>query len=375
MVPAMSHLDDPTLDAAADLQRLAVHAPAGAYPMWVGRGLLARAGALLLEAGLAPSAVGVVCQEPVKRRYAEPLLRALERAGFSPSLVEIPDGGASKTLTTVAALYQRFAALGFDRHTPILALGGGVVGDVAGFAAATFMRGMPLVQVPTTVLAMVDSSVGGKTGVDLPEGKNLVGAFNPPRAVIADVDVLGSLPAPERRSGVAEVLKHGIIGDRDLFESLCHKALDDIDPEIIVQAVAVKITVLEEDPAERGRRAVLNLGHTFGHGFEVASAYSIRHGEAVGVGMLAAAHLALKLGICGRALPRLIRGALTLQGLPIALTGLDPAAVRRGMAMDKKRRGGRPVFVLPRGIGDVILVEDPDPAAVDDALSAVLLPG
>jgi 3-dehydroquinate synthetase len=230
------------------------------------------------------------------------------------------------------------------------------IGDMAGFAAATYMRGLPLVQVPTTLLAMVDSSVGGKTGVDLPAGKNLVGAFKQPSLVVIDPTLLATLPAADFRAGLAEVVKAAVIGSPQLFKKL---ETGQLDPAwLIREAVAVKVAVVQADPYEQGQRAVLNLGHTFAHAFEALSDYRLRHGEAVAMGMGAAARLAVDLGRCAPGIARRIVALLDHLGLPTAIPGYDPEAVWTAMTSDKKKQGSQVRFVLPLDIGQVDVFDD-----------------
>jgi 3-dehydroquinate synthetase len=248
-----------------------------------------------------------------------------------------------------------------------------VTGDVAGYAAATFMRGMPLVQVPTTVLAMADASIGGKTGVNLGAAKNLVGAFKQPRAVVIDPGFLRSLPDEELANGLAEVVKAGVIGDPALLEALARGGAppkhDGVTwAELIRRAVAVKAEIVSADPLESGRRAVLNLGHTFGHGLESASGFRVRHGEAVAVGMVAAAHVAARLGLAGWGVAEVLTEALLRVGLPVRHDGPAPELVLEHMGIDKKRRAGRLRFVLPLAIGSVQVVDDVPDAIVLDVL-------
>jgi shikimate kinase/3-dehydroquinate synthase len=268
----------------------------------------------------------------------------------------MPAGEAHKTLDTVSDLYAQFLAAGLDRSGLVVALGGGVVGDVVGFAAATYMRGLPVVQIPTTLLAMVDSSVGGKTGVDLPAGKNLVGAFKQPKLVAIDPKVLATLLPADFRAGLAEVAKAGVIGSPALFSRL-EDGRTDLS-WIIREAVAVKIDVVEADPYEGGRRAVLNLGHTFAHAFERLSDYRLRHGEAVAMGVAAAARLAVDLGHCQPGVSQRIIALLDHLGLPTAPPDYDPEAVWAAMTADKKKQGARLRFVLPLDIGQVDVFND-----------------
>ena len=378
--------------------RIPVSYPGGGYEILIGDGMSAELGQALRGAGLTPGRCALVSQPAIAAAQAEPLLASLVEAGFDPALVEMPDGEAHKTLATVAGLLDAFVAAGLDRRSPVIALGGGVVGDVAGFAAATYLRGVPLVQVPTSLLAMVDASVGGKTGVDLPQGKNLVGAFKQPALVVIDPETLRTLPSDEFRSGLAEVVKAGMIGDPGLFEVMEGRRggvtppLRDTGgvtpplrgtggvtpplrgtggvtpplrlPDLIARAVQVKVAVVQEDPFEQGRRAALNLGHTFGHAYETLSGYRLRHGEGVSIGLVAATRLAARLALCDPALPARVENLLERLGLPVQAPGFAPQQVLAAMGADKKRIGGRLRFVLPRALGAVELMDDVPTEAV-----------
>lgn len=353
--------------------RIPVRIPNGSYNIWIGEGLLADAGALVLREALQNSQPGrcaVITHPAIGEAHGHTLLSSLRLAGFTPVLEEIPGGEVNKTLDTVASLYERFVEAQLDRRSPVIALGGGVVGDVAGFAAATYLRGVPFVQIPTSLLAMVDASVGGKTGVDLPQGKNLVGAFKQPALVLIDPAVLSTLPPAEFRSGLAEVVKHGIIGAPELFEALEGK--DGLIPPalaaLIADAVRVKVAVVEEDPFESGRRAVLNLGHTFGHAIEIVSGYRTRHGEGVAIGLAAATRLAARRGLCDPALVARVEGLLERLELPTRAFGLSTEQIVAAMATDKKRAGSRLRFVLPRALGDVDVFDD---VATEEALAVL----
>jgi shikimate kinase/3-dehydroquinate synthase len=346
---------------STDYSTTVVHYPGGSYPIYQREGLLQRAGELLAWLGWTGT-VAVVTNPTVGAIYGEPLRESLVGAGFAPALCEMPDGEIHKTLDTVSKLYSSFVRAGLDRGSLVIALGGGVLGDTAGFAAATFMRGLPFVQVPTSLLAMVDSSVGGKVGVDLPEGKNLVGAFKQPVAVVVDPALLATLSPFELRSGMAEVVKAGVIGSPTLLEAIERQSQN--LAWMIDRAIKVKIAVVEEDPYEQGRRAVLNLGHTFGHAFELLSGYRMRHGEAVSAGMIVAARLAVALGRCDWGTVARIEKALTRLGLPVRSPDFEPEAVWRAMSADKKKRGGRLRFVLPEEIGHVVVVDDVPKEAV-----------
>lgn len=337
--------------------RIPVSYPGGDYEILIGDGVLGELGRAMLSAGLQPGPCAVVSQPAIAAAQAGRLIQGLAEVGFDPVVIEMPDGEAHKTLATVAGLYDAFVAAGLDRRSPVIGLGGGVVGDVAGFAAASYLRGVPFVQAPTSLLAMVDASVGGKTGVDLPQGKNLVGAFKQPALVAMDPETLKTLPSDEFRSGLAEVVKHGMIGDPGLFETMEGRGVLALSG-LVARAVRVKVAVVQEDPFEQGRRAALNLGHTFGHAFETLSGYRLRHGEAVSIGLAAATRLAARLELCQPALVTRVEGLLDRLDLPIRADGFAPEQVLAAMGTDKKRIGRRLRFVLPRAIGDVNLFDD-----------------
>jgi shikimate kinase/3-dehydroquinate synthase len=355
---------------------LPVHHPGGEYPIHVGDGLLAHVGGALCATGVPEgTSVAVVSNPTVAPLYGAQVEVSLRSAGLQPFACSIPDGEQHKTLATVAALYDQFLGGGLDRSGTVLSLGGGVTGDVAGLAAATFMRGVRFAQVPTTLLAMVDASVGAKTGVDLPQGKNLVGAFKQPVLVVIDPTVLATLPVEEIRSGMAEVIKHGVISAPALFAelesrppqspisnlqspiSVLHSPFS-ISTSQIAHSLHVKIDVVEEDPFEGGRRAVLNLGHTVGHALERLSGFTLRHGEAVGIGMVAAARIAAELRRADPALAGRIEEVLSAWGLPVRCPSFEADAIWDAMAHDKKRRGRSLRWVLPRAIGQVEITED-----------------
>ncbi len=336
-----------------------VRHPTGAYPVHIGAGLRHRVGQFLADIEYTRAAF-VVTDEHVAPLYANDVIRSLERAGFTAHLIVLPPGEKHKNLATVQRLYDAFIRGGIDRRTPVIALGGGVIGDTAGFAAATILRGVPFVQMPTTLLAMVDASVGGKTGVDLPQGKNLVGAFKFPEMVLMDVETLATLPTVEFACGMAEVIKHGLIADPGLLD-MVDGAERDLTG-LVARAVQVKITVVEEDPHEKGRRAVLNLGHTFGHALERVSNYRLRHGFAVALGLVAAAHLGVLLGEAHRYLIEEVKDALHSAHLPThwnEVEGLGPPpnvkAVFTAMQTDKKRQGKHLRFIVPREPGHVFI--------------------
>jgi 3-dehydroquinate synthase len=365
------------------MQTITVSHPTGSYPIDLGAGLLGQAGSRLAALGYG-GRCAVVTNETIGQYHAGAGLNSLSQAGFEPVRIDIRDGEQFKTLETVAYLYRRLVEAKLDRRSPIIALGGGVLGDTVGFAAASYLRGVPFIQIPTTLLAMVDASVGGKTGVDLPQGKNLVGAFKQPELVIIDSEVLATLPEPEFGAGMAEVVKHGIIDAPDLFavleegsgrQAAGDSLRDSLLPPgyslswLLHEAIQVKVRVVQEDPFEQGRRAVLNLGHTFAHAFERLAAYQMRHGDAVAIGLVCAARLATQLGYCDAATTERIVTVLQQLNLPTQPPPYPAAKIWAAMATDKKRQGNALRFILPRAIGDVDIYQNIDKADVTAVLS------
>lgn len=329
-------------------EQIRVEAPGGAYTVHIEAGSLACAAELLT---LVQKRAVIVTNTTLAALYAETLGRYLPDA----ALITIPDGEQYKTLDTVAGLYADFVAAGLDRNGLVIAFGGGVVGDAAGFAAATYMRGVDFVQIPTSLLAMVDSSVGGKVGVDLPQGKNLVGAFKQPSFVLIDPDVLQTLPQREWRCGMAEVIKHGLLADGGLLDSaLWERACAE---QLVRRAVQVKVDVVQQDPYEQNVRAHLNLGHTFGHAIEHVSGYNWAHGEAVAIGLVAAARTSARLELCEAALPAFVEETLVKVGLPVRMGDLPTDAIYGVMGTDKKWKNGKSRFVLLRGVEQPEIVE------------------
>jgi 3-dehydroquinate synthase len=337
---------------------LRVHLGERSYPIHIGDGMLPRAGEFLRQAGLGGK-VAVVTDPTVARLYLDPVRGSLTRSGFEVTPVLLPDGEEHKNLKTLSVIYDRLIGERFERKSSILALGGGVVGDLAGYAAATYLRGIPYVQVPTTLLAQVDSSVGGKTGVNHRDGKNLIGAFYQPRSVLIDVSVLSTLPRRELIAGLAEVIKYGVIDDPALF-GLLEKHMEKIlglDLELLTQIIAtscaIKAKVVEKDEREDDYRAVLNFGHTIGHALEAATGYNrFLHGEAVAVGMVKAAAVSLRQGFCDEKdfarVSRLVRQTDLPWDIPTDVRMQD---LVQSMEMDKKSGGGKIKFVMCAGIG------------------------
>ncbi len=346
-------------------RKLSVSAPESVCPIFVGAGLLARAGKLMnLTTDTFSPTCAIITNPVVRELHSTKVVESLRERGFEPRLVEIPDSEKFKTLESVRGIYDQFIDAQLDRHSIVFALGGGAIGDIAGFVAATFLRGVSFVQMPTTLLAMVDASIGGKVAVDHPRGKNLIGAFKQPYAVIADTDTLATLSLADYRAGMIEVIKHGIIGDVALFETL------ERDPHAnplstperrgwIARAMQVKIDIVARDPLEQGERGKLNLGHTFGHAFELASGLELSHGEAVAIGLVCAARLALRRRLCTTELAGRIENLIGAVELPTRMPAeLGTKAILSAMATDKKRVGKQLRFVLPRALGDVVIVDD-----------------
>jgi 3-dehydroquinate synthase len=306
--------------------------------------------------------VALVCDSNVLPLYAPRAETALRASGYTVRICPVPAGEGHKNLETIASLWGEFLQTGLERGSTVVALGGGVTGDMAGFAAATYLRGVHWAAVPTTLLSMVDASLGGKTGFDLPQGKNLVGAFHPPSLVLADPQLLCSLSEGELRSGMAEVVKHGILADTTLFERCAGgwealRGPDALNPdweETVRRAMAVKVRVIQADPYEQGIRAMLNLGHTLGHAIEAASGFALRHGEAVAIGTVAVARLALEEGYCDADLPERFVSVFHGLGLPVEIPPhLDRDIFLTALRADKKRVDGKVRFAVPFAVGKV----------------------
>lgn len=359
----------------ADMRSLAVHPPDEVYEIVIGRGLLKQTGNLIRRFGVpAESRVMVVTNDVVAPLYAEAVEKALAGAGYRSFRHVMKDGEEYKTLASLAEIYSACLEAGLGRRDTILALGGGVCGDVAGFAAASYMRGIRFIQVPTTLLAMVDSSVGGKTAVDLPEGKNLAGAFKQPAGVIIDPLVLGTLAGRELHAGMAEMIKHALIGDAGFFARLEEDPVedwwqgDDVG-DWLARTLDVKIKIVDEDPFEHGRRALLNCGHTIGHGVESVSGYSLKHGEAVSIGLVAETLLAEHCGIARAGLEQRLEALLRRWQLPTRIPAYPAADIWRVMGFDKKKQDQTLRFALADAIGSAGIVDSIPPEAVQSVLS------
>ena len=336
------------------------------YPIIIKEGLLVEIGTDLQKRSIAKR-YGVIADEYVASLFGDTIIESLGNQDIGAELITFPRGEASKHLGTIAELASSLAQKGFDRKDGLIALGGGVTGDITGFLAASYMRGIPFVQVPTTLLAQVDSSVGGKTGVDIPEGKNLVGVFYQPRCVYIDSSVLSALPESELLNGLAEVIKYGVIYDRTFFGFLETRRQDilalelPVLEEMIHTCCAIKADVVQKDEREADLRRILNYGHTIGHAIEAASGYSLAHGSAVAIGMVAAAELGVLKGILSADEKGRIRKLISDFGLPVEIPGdLDRQEIVNYLQTDKKTVGGRVFFVLPTTIGKVIITDEVD---------------
>ena len=351
-----------------------------AYEVQIGHGLIDQAGARI-RPFLKRARVAVVSDETVWGLHGGRLTAALEGAGIACPSVVVPPGEESKSFAGLADLSDRLLALELDRGDLVVAFGGGVVGDLAGFAAAIYKRGIDFVQIPTTLLAQVDSSVGGKTAIDTPRGKNLIGAFHQPRLVLADLDVLATLPEREMRAGYAEVIKYGLLGDFAFFEWLEANAAAVLarEPAALSRAVArsveMKSEIVAEDEKEAGRRALLNLGHTFGHALEAETGYgeALKHGEAVAAGSALAFRFSAAQGLCSAQDAHRAAAAIAAAGLPTRLAEVShqpfqAEALVRHMGQDKKAEGGRLTFILAKALGAAVVAKDVDAHAVEDFL-------
>jgi len=350
------------------------------YEVVVGRGLLAELGPRV--APLARGRTVVITDETVAGLHGKAALASLKAAGAPGRLLTVPPGEASKSFAELERVIDRMLAFKLDRTDVVVALGGGVVGDLAGLAAALYMRGIDFVQVPTTLLAQVDSSVGGKTAIDTPRGKNLVGAFHQPRLVLADIDLLATLPERQLRSGWAEVLKHGLICDAAFFDWLAGEGASGAtgDPaaleQAVVRSVKIKSAIVGEDEKEAGRRALLNLGHTFGHAIEAELGFDeskLTHGEAVALGCALAFRFSAATGLCTADEAGRVGTVLAAAGLPTRLTqagSFRGGALLKRMAGDKKAEGGRLTLILARGVGQAFVDKDVDAAAVASFLAS-----
>ena len=320
------------------------------YEVFIGRGLMDAAGGMIIEALGGTRMAAILTDDTVDALYGARVEQALSESGLRTCRFAMPHGEAHKTLATWEKMLAFLSEQGMTRADAVVALGGGVPGDVVGFAAACYQRGVDLVQIPTTLLAMIDSSVGGKTGVDLGGLKNQVGAFHQPRLVLIDPDALSTLPAATLSDGAAEAVKYGVLGDTELFERLSRGGWTEDAEWVIERCVFHKAALVAADELDRGSRQLLNLGHTLGHAIEKCSDFRFSHGQAVAVGMIYAARIARSMGLCGPEVEADIAAALTAGGLPLSAP-YGAAELAAAAMSDKKRAGGEITLVLPRAIG------------------------
>jgi len=345
------------------------------YEICVGSGLLAETGRWLRESGFSGKLV-IITDPTVNHRYGEALGQNLTGDGFVVNTLLVPEGEEQKSLETAGRLYNELTGAYVERSTPILALGGGVIGDLVGFVASTYLRGVPLVQIPTTLLAQVDSSIGGKVAVDHGQLKNKIGAFYQPRLVVADIDTLKTLPAEELANGLAEVIKSAAIRSKEFFaflednldriKSLEEEALE----EVVFQTARIKAEVVAKDEKDLGLRNILNYGHTIGHAIESVSDFKMGHGKAVAIGMVAAARISHRMGMLDNDGLVRLKNVIEQAGLPTRIPSLEKAKVLRAMKHDKKVLKDRIRFVLLKSIGSVLVTDEVSPSLVEEVLVA-----
>ncbi len=345
------------------MQRLAIDLDERSYEILIGLDLRKQVGEFL-KAVFRPSRVVIITHPSINSIYGEEVIANCLDQGWTTDIIEVPEGEVSKSLGQVEKLYDRLLELNCDRKSVLIALGGGVIGDLVGFVAATYQRGITFIQVPTTLLSQVDSSVGGKTGVNHPKGKNMIGAFYQPRLVVTDLQTLKTLPIKEYRAGLAEIVKYGVISDASFFEFLEKNYKDilnlnhDCLSYIIENSCAIKAKVVEKDERETHHRMILNFGHTLGHAIESLTGYSrFVHGEAVAIGMVRAAELSHSMGKCSKEVPRRLEALLKNLGLPVEMPELDPTAVIESLYHDKKTMDNKIKFILVKEIGSIEIVE------------------
>jgi len=343
------------------------------YRVVVGAGILGQAGSWLKEVG-AGNRLVVITNPVVQGLYGDGLRESLSADGFKVNILTVADGEEQKSLDVAGWLYNELTAVYAERATPILALGGGVIGDLAGFVAATYLRGVPLVQISTTLLAQVDSSIGGKVAVNHGQLKNKIGAFYQPRLVISDTATLKTLPPGEFANGMAEVIKSAVIRDRDLF-AFIEANLDKIRTqdntvleEVVFRSAEIKARVVEQDERDMGLRNILNFGHTVGHAIETVSGFGVGHGQAVAIGMVAEAEIARRMGILKSGELARLKCVIESIGLPVEIPQVDTKKLIETMKHDKKIVGGKVRFVLPRAIGEVIITDEVSLSLVEEVL-------
>jgi 3-dehydroquinate synthase len=355
------------------MKRVKVSLGSDSYHIHIGSGVLDQAGQQLKEEGFSDS-LAIITNPVVEGLYGDALKQNLTREGFRVTILQIPDGEEQKSLETAARLYHELTECYAERTTPILALGGGVIGDLAGFVAATYLRGVPLIQIPTTLLAQVDSSIGGKVAVDHGQLKNMIGVFYQPKLVISDIDTLKTLDNKILIDGLAEVIKYGVIRDEGLFRYI-EENLDKIKSldsgaleEIVLRSAEIKAEVVEKDEKDLGLRAILNYGHTVGHAIESVSDFKVEHGTAVALGMLAAAKISCKMGILGNKDLLRLQSLIQRVGLPTTMPKLTIGDIIQAITHDKKVLRGKVRFILPQSLGKVFIADEVSLSLVEKTL-------
>lgn len=357
----------------ASMRKIKVNLGKNSYEVHVGSGWLGKIGSLLKKKGLSGKLV-IITDPTVNRLFGETLRHNLIQDGFSVSTLLVPEGEEQKSLESAGRLYQELTDCYTERATPVLALGGGVIGDLAGFVAATYMRGVPLIQVPTTLLAQVDSSIGGKVAVDHGQLKNKIGTFYQPKMVVADIDTLNTLPKEELTSGLAEVIKSAAIRNQRFFAFLednldrIKEGQPEVLGEVVFQTAGIKAEVVGEDEKDTGLRNILNYGHTIGHAIESASAFSLKHGSAVSIGMVAAAKISNKMGFLADTEVDRLANLAERVGLPIEIPNLKVEDVMQKMRYDKKVVRDKVRFVLLKSIGSAFITDEVSPSLVEQVL-------
>ena len=372
LLPALLH--PPTSKGKiASMKKVKVELGSNSYDVRVGAGLLARMGIWLKEMGFSGKAT-IITDTTVKGLYGDTLNQGLTSAGFNVTTLEVPAGEEYKSLETAGRLYHELTSSYAERNTPVLALGGGVIGDLAGFVAATYMRGVPLIQVPTTLLAQVDSSIGGKTAVDSGQLKNVIGAFYQPRLVIADINTLKTLPEAELSNGMAEVIKSAAIRNKHFFHFLdlnlgnVRLLNAAVLEEIVLETARIKAEIVEKDEKDLGLRSLLNFGHTIGHALETVSNFQIKHGQAVAIGMTAAARISHKMGTLDEREVIWLTDVIKKAGLPTEMPDLNMGEIIAAMKHDKKVVQDKVRFVLLKSIGEAFITDEASLALVEEVL-------
>ncbi len=355
------------------MKRVRARLGSNSYEICIGSGLLALTGQQLKEIGFSDRLV-IITDPTVRSLYGNTLEQGLTSDGFKVTILEVPEGEEQKSLETAGRLYNELSNFYAERKTPILALGGGVIGDLTGFVAATYLRGVPLIQLPTTLLAQVDSSIGGKVAINHGLLKNIIGAFYQPRLVISDIAVLRTLDTRELSDGLAEIIKYAVIRDKGFFDYLERnldriKSFDDRQlEEVVAKSAEIKTKIVEKDERDLGLRNVLNYGHTVGHAIESASDFEVEHGEAVALGMLAAGRISNKLGILDKSELIRLKGIIEKAGLPTKIPNLKVEKIIQAVKHDKKISKGKIRFILPKSIGNVFIADEVPLSLVEQVL-------